>query len=145
MASLTNILFAAQKNDVGGFASNFTHGFHLSSSTINPFTSGNGSVTGHYNDQAFFDENGVIKKQYTYEGNGVGLDVGLSAELVLGFGEGPWMGDFSSINISYGLFSGSVFWSPDDGGWWGVSFGPSLGLPGGAYERTVYTPLTSSD
>ncbi|WKD50598.1 hypothetical protein [Microbulbifer spongiae] len=134
-----------KRTTVGGFLSNFTHGFHLSSSTINPFTSGYGNVTGHYNDQAFFDENGVIKKQYTYEGNGVGLDVGLSVELVLGFGEGAWEGAFNSFNLSAGAFSGSVYWSPGGGGWWGVSFGPSLGLPGIAFEETVYTPLTSSD
>lgn len=138
------MLSVAQKES-GIFGPNFTHGFHVSSSTINPFTSGGWSVDGHYNDQAFIDENGVTKQEYTYEGKGVGVDVGLSAELVLGFGEGAWEGAFNSINISAGVFSGSAYWSPGAGGWWGVSFGPSLGLPGAAYEETFYTPLVPSN
>ncbi len=71
----------------------------------------------------------------------MGLDVGAAVEGVIAFGEGEWKGDFRSVNFSLGIFSGSVFWSPGDGGWVGVSGGVSFGSPGVAYEETVYTPI----
>jgi hypothetical protein len=108
----------------------FYSGVAIAGSTINPFSSSQGSVHGYNNQNA---------ADYTYSGNGVGLDVGASIESVWAWGDGAWTGDFSSVNVSGGIFTGSIFWSPGEGGWIGFTYGLSFGLPGIAYEETLYT------
>ena len=76
---------------------------------------------------------------YTYSGEGLGLDVGVSIQSAWAWGSGDWSGQFRSVNWSWGVFSGSVFWTPGKGGWIGLSYGLGLGLPGIAYEETNYT------
>ena len=80
----------------------------------------------------------MIRFYFSINAHGVGLDVGASVESVWAWGDGSWTGDFSSINGSFGVFTGSIFWSPGEGGWVGFTFGLSLGLPGIAYEETNY-------
>ncbi len=115
----------------------FTLGYHTSGSNVNPFTSRGGGVKGNRNVQVFFGDDGVSSDVYTYEGDGLGFDVGLSLEANFAIGEGDWAGKFSSINVNAFGLSGSVFWSPD-GGWAGFSFGIGLGPLGAAYEETIY-------
>jgi RHS repeat-associated protein len=108
-------------------------GVSLSAATVNPFTSGGGGVWGA-NQQSF----GVTTNDYTYSGTGAGLDVGVSVQSVWAWGSGGWGGPFNSVNFSAGVFGGSIFWTPGKGGWTGLSFGLSAGLPGAAYETTNY-------
>jgi RHS repeat-associated protein len=114
--------------------SRLSTGISLSAATVNPFTSQSGGVWG-MNRQG----SAAGTSWYTYNGTGLGLDVGVSAQSVWASGSGPWTGTFRSINGSAGLFTGSIYWTPGEGGWIGASFGPAIGLPGLAYEQTNYT------
>jgi hypothetical protein len=81
---------------------------------------------------------------YTYEGDGVGVNVGLSAQAVVAWGKGAWEGTFRSINVTYRLFSASIFWSPGEDGWVGFTAGPGIGIPvAAAFEETHYTCVTN--
>jgi RHS repeat-associated protein len=110
-------------------------GDQIVASTVNPFTSRGGGVFGFWNKQSF----PATTNDYTFTGNGVGLDAGVSIQSVWAWGNGPWSGQFDSVNGSFGPFAGSIFWTPGEGGWVGSSFGLGLGLPGIAYEETNYT------
>jgi hypothetical protein len=118
-----------------GSGKQFSGGISVSGATVNPLTSGGGSVGGG-NFQTF--DNETNNYTYTYSGSGLGMDVGASVQAVGAWGSGGWGGPFNSINISIGVYSGSIFWSPGKGGWIGASFGYGLGLPGVAYEKTNY-------
>ncbi len=116
-------------------------GDSVSVSTVNPFTSGNGGIWGG-NRQSFGSfTNGYTSNNYTYSGKGLGLDIGASVQSVWAWGSGSWAGPFRSINVSLGLFSGSIFWTPGKGGWTGFSFGLGVSppIPQAAYEVTTYT------
>ena len=118
---------------------NISEGVTVGASTINPFTSDNGDVLG-FNIQEFSD--GTIG-YYEVTGDGAGVDVGAFLEYNLSYGSGGWHGDFESINFGYGVLSGSVFWSPGDGGWIGVSLGGGAGLPALSYQETYYDPVSN--
>ena len=114
----------------------FSSGVAITGSTVNPFTSGGGGVRG-YNYQNVPND---PCRHFTFTGNGSGLDVGLSIQAVGAWGSGDWTGDFKSVNVSLGIFSASIFWSPGKGGWAGFTYGLGGGLPGGlAYEETNYS------
>jgi RHS repeat-associated protein len=110
-------------------------GVALSAATVNPLTSGGGGVWG-VNSQS---DNGTTT-QYAYDGKGGGVDIGVSGQSVWGWGNGPWRGEFDSINFGRGPISGSLFWTPGGCGWMGVSFGVGIGLPAVSYEKTNYVP-----
>lgn len=125
----------------GGSTNHWSTGVSLNAATVNPLTSGGGEVWGG-NTQSFPGEEGwtqPVTNHYSYGGHGEGLDVGVSAQSVVARGSGNWAGTFHSVEASYSLFTGSVFWTPGSGGWIGASFGVGVGLPGLAYETTNYT------
>ncbi len=117
-------------------------GMSLSASWVNPFTSRTGGVKGR-NRMNFSGSRGK-PDFYDYDGGGFGLDVGIAFEYVAAWGEGSWDGTFKSINISYGPFTGSYYWSLDNfggngQGWHGFTAGVTVGLPKGiAIEKTNY-------
>jgi len=135
----------------------FSYGSSVNVSTITPPTSlhGGSHVWGK-NFQEF--ENGApgigtMFQEYNYSGKGVdsiGLDYGAAVEANVAWGSGsvPWHGPFHSVNINISSFTFSYFWSGGEGGffskveggWSGISFGVGLGLPGIAFERTLYKP-----
>jgi RHS repeat-associated protein len=121
---------------VGG-GNHLSTGVAVHVATVNPVSSGHGSVSG-YNWQ---DVPGAESRHYSYTGNGVGLDVGASVQSVWAYGSGAWTGDFHSVSVSLSRFSASYFWSPGGGGWKGITFGLGVGLPvpQGAYEETTYS------
>jgi hypothetical protein len=104
--------------------------------TVNPVTSGGGFVRG-YNWQGV---NGAESNHYSYEGKGLGLDVGASIQSVWAVGKGAWTGEFRSVNFSAAWFSFSYFWSPDSS-WHGITYGLGVGLPipQASYETTNIT------
>ncbi len=116
-------------------------GDSASVSTVNPFTSGNGGIWGGNRQSLGSPTNGYTSNNYTYSGEGFGLDIGASVQSVWAWGSGSWTGPFHSINVSFGPFSGSVFWTPGRGGWTGFSFGLGISppIPQAAYEVTNYT------
>jgi RHS repeat-associated protein len=123
----------------GGPNNHLSMGDQVDAATINPFTSRGGGVWGA-NTQSF----PAVTNNYTYSGKGIGLDVGVSLQSVWAWGNGSWSGPFHSVNLSIGVFTCSVFWTPGKGGWIGGSFGLGLGLPGVAYEQTNYTCRSGS-
>ncbi len=121
-----------------------TVGLHGVGSGVNPLTSGDGGILG-YNAQLFLSLEGFSIHDYTFSGEGGGLDAGVSLEIVTGIGTGPWRGDFNAITGNVGALSGSVFSSPD-ASWLGYTFGGSAGAPYGlAVERTNYQPAFDDD
>jgi hypothetical protein len=108
----------------------FSSGAAGHAETINPFTSRGGGIWG-YNYQN--------NELYSYSGRGTGLDVGVGVESVWAWGSGPWTGEFRSVNLGFLWFTGSIFWTPGEGGWVGFTFGLSVGIPiTAAYEETYY-------
>lgn len=106
-------------------------------STVNPLTSGGGGTWG-INAQSIPGGTSTFN-EYNYSGNGLGLDVGGSAQSVWAWGSGTWTGQFNSVNAAAGPFAASVFWTPGKGGYFGFSFGLGIGLPGIDYQETNYT------
>ena len=106
-------------------------GVAIHGETINPFTSGGGGIWGL---------NYQNNELYTYSGSGIGLDIGGGIESVWAWGSGPWTDEFRSVNLGILWFTGSVFWTPGEGGWFGFSFGlsPKSPIPTVAYEVTNY-------
>jgi RHS repeat-associated protein len=105
---------------------------------LNPITSGGGFGVGGLNWQSVPGSSSTFTG-YDYLGTGDGVDVGGSIQSVWAWGSGSWTGTFKSFNVSGGLFTLSVFWTPGAGGYVGGSGGLGIGLPGFSYQETIYT------
>lgn len=83
---------------------------------------------------------------YLITGTGAGLNVGVSLSPYVAYGtQGQsWSGWFANGSVGAPVGAASVFWN--DGTTWGVSAGPSLGLPWGAsLNATYYYPLIGAN
>ncbi len=93
----------------------------------------------------FFSDGSV--GSYAVVGGGLGYDVGTGAEFnfAVHTGDGgadSWSGGFSSVHLSLGGFTGSIFWG---GGWFGISGGISSDGIAGSAQGNIYKPITQSD
>ena len=123
-------------NKKGKNSSKFAYGLSINASWINPLTSHGGGVLG-MNNMKFSNQKLKFYDYGSLGDEGTGFDFGVSGEFVFAHGSGSWEGKFKAIVFSIPGLSISLFRSPD-GKWQGISVGPSIGLPGIAYEETTF-------